>query len=207
MRTACGKFTTLALAYMHVCDRQSEAHRRPCWCSSTRRHIVSCMHSLDLWSLGGKRLGELTVIPWREGRSVTWDVTVTNTVAASYWPSSSTTAAAAAESAAERKVPKYSELSKNPLLFLLPSKPWAQSVEQDNSSSQTLAIGFLPPPTILTNPFLFRFPKSQSRNLGLWTVRKPKYFGCWNSTPEGAGELTTLHISLTVGQFHRYNYY
>jgi len=44
----------------------------------------------------------LISIPWREGRSAFWDVTVTNTVAASYVAITSARAAAAAEAAAQR---------------------------------------------------------------------------------------------------------
>jgi len=53
----------------------------------------------------------LTSIPWREGRSSTWDVTVTNTVAASYVAITSARAAVAAEAAAQRTVIKYAEIA------------------------------------------------------------------------------------------------
>jgi len=54
------------------------------WCSLTRAGIPSVKEPPGLTRSEGKRLDGLTSIPWREGRSVTWDVTVTNTVAASY---------------------------------------------------------------------------------------------------------------------------
>ena len=50
----------------------------------------------------------LTLIPWRAGRSLVWDATVADTLAASYL---ATTAGAAAEAAATRKQEKYQELS------------------------------------------------------------------------------------------------
>ena len=65
----------------------------------------------------GKRPDGLTLIPWREGRSATWDVTVTNTVADSYIQADSVTAGAAAEAAAERKAAKYVDLTRE-LLFI-----------------------------------------------------------------------------------------
>jgi len=63
----------------------------------------------------GKRPDGLTSIPWREGHSTTWDVTVTNTVAASYMAMSSVHAASAAEPAATRKDDKYIKISRGQL--------------------------------------------------------------------------------------------
>jgi len=65
----------------------------------------------------GKRPDGLTSIPWRECRSTTWDVTVTNTVAASYLVMSSVRAASAAEAAAIRKDDKYIEISRVHLFY------------------------------------------------------------------------------------------
>src|SRR6218665_2454902 len=47
------------------------------------------------------------------GRALIWDATVTDTLAASYFPSSSVAAAAAAEQAADRKCAEYDVLSKS----------------------------------------------------------------------------------------------
>jgi len=65
----------------------------------------------------GKRPDGLTSIPWREGRSATWDVTVINTVTASYLAMSSVRAASATEAAATRKDDKYIEISRVHLFF------------------------------------------------------------------------------------------
>jgi len=67
----------------------------------------------------GKGPHGLTSIPWREGRSATWDVTVTNTVAASYVAITSVRAAAAAEAAAQREEIKYAEIAQTHLFYPL----------------------------------------------------------------------------------------
>ena len=51
----------------------------------------------------GKRPDGLTIIPWQRGKSLTWDATVTDTVADSYLHLTSTKAGGAAENAATRK--------------------------------------------------------------------------------------------------------
>jgi len=58
-----------------------------------------------------KRPDGYTLIPWRGGRPLAWDVTVCTTVAASYVTAASQSAGAAGEQAAERKSLKYAELS------------------------------------------------------------------------------------------------
>ena len=58
----------------------------------------------------GKRPDGITLVPWREGRSITWDVTIADTVADSYLAATSTAAGAAAEAAAVRKTFKYAAL-------------------------------------------------------------------------------------------------
>ena len=58
-----------------------------------------------------KRPDGLTLVPWREGRCLVWDVTVADTTAASYLTATSTLAGSAAESASVRKEAKYAELS------------------------------------------------------------------------------------------------
>ena len=59
----------------------------------------------------GKRPDGVTQIPWVSGKCLTWDVTVTDTLATSYVNLSSVSAGSAAESAASRKVTKYSGLT------------------------------------------------------------------------------------------------
>ena len=59
----------------------------------------------------GKRPDGLTLVLWREGRCLVWDVTVADTTAASYLTATSSLAGSAAESASVRKEAKYAELS------------------------------------------------------------------------------------------------
>jgi len=49
----------------------------------------------------------LTMVPWREGKSLTWDVNVVCPLAESYIGDSATNAGSAAEAAATRKAAKY----------------------------------------------------------------------------------------------------
>jgi hypothetical protein len=87
------------------------------WRAMTRAGIPSVKEPNGLTRSDGKRPDGLTSIPWREGRSATWDVTVINTVAASYLAMSSVCAASAAEAAATRKDSKYDEISRVHLFY------------------------------------------------------------------------------------------
>ena len=49
----------------------------------------------------------MTLVPWSDGKSLTWDVTVADTQAQSYIHMSVHTPGAVAEAAAERKMKKY----------------------------------------------------------------------------------------------------
>jgi len=69
-----------------------------------------------LTRVDGKRPDGLTLTPWQGGKSLTWDITVVSTLAASYLHASSHRAGGAAELAASRKEAKYSCLPQS-LLF------------------------------------------------------------------------------------------
>ena len=58
----------------------------------------------------GKRPDGLTLVPWKGGKPLAWDVTVVCTVADSYVAATAREAGAAAERAAELKISKYSGL-------------------------------------------------------------------------------------------------
>jgi len=58
----------------------------------------------------GRRPDGMTLIPWQNGKALTWDVTVATTLADSYINASARSAGAAAELAATRKITKYCNL-------------------------------------------------------------------------------------------------
>ena len=60
----------------------------------------------------GKRPDALTQIPWQAGKCMTWDVTVTDTLAESYLQATSSSGGGAAEGAANRKELKYQALAR-----------------------------------------------------------------------------------------------
>jgi len=76
-----------------------------------RAGVSSVKEPAGMLRSDGKRPDGLTLVPWQAGRNMVWDVTVIDTLAASYLPSTSTTAGSAAEIAASRKEVKYAELS------------------------------------------------------------------------------------------------
>ena len=86
-----------------------------------RAGIPSIKESAGLIRSDGKRPDGLTLIPWSGGRCLTWDVTVTDTLAESYLQVTSTVQGGAAEGAAERKELKYQQLANSykfvPLAF------------------------------------------------------------------------------------------
>jgi hypothetical protein len=68
---------------------------------------------LGLSRTDGRRPDGLTLVPWRCGKSLVWDVTVVDTLAESYINSSAQSSGAAAQIADERKTSKYSFLPQN----------------------------------------------------------------------------------------------
>ena len=76
-----------------------------------RAEIPSVREPSGLSRDDGKRPDGLTLVPWQSGRSVTWDVTVVHTLAASYVSQSAVQAGSAATAASVRKFAKYSSLS------------------------------------------------------------------------------------------------
>ena len=76
-----------------------------------RAGYPSTKEPANLVRTDGRRPDGLTLIPWRVGRCLIWDATVTDILAASYLPDTSQTAGAAAEKASARKLDKYNQLS------------------------------------------------------------------------------------------------
>ena len=75
-----------------------------------RADVPSTKEPAGLLRGDGKRPDGLTLVPWQSGRSLTWDVTVVNTLANSYTPTTSVTSSGAAEAAVMRKRAKYAEM-------------------------------------------------------------------------------------------------
>jgi len=83
------------------------------WRSLSKAGFSSIKEPQGLLRSDGKRPDGLTLIPWQDGRCATWDVTVADTVAASYLSRSASCARSAAEAAVTRKEEKYSDISKS----------------------------------------------------------------------------------------------
>ena len=81
------------------------------WRSLGRANIPAVKEPVGLFRSDGKRPDGLTQIPWLAGKCMTWDVTVTDTMAESYLSSASTIAGSVAENAADRKELKYQSLA------------------------------------------------------------------------------------------------
>jgi len=69
----------------------------------SKADILAVKEASCLLRTDGKRPDGVTLIPWKDGRCVTWDVTVTDMMAQSYLAVTSQTSGAAAEAAADRK--------------------------------------------------------------------------------------------------------
>ena len=83
------------------------------WRALLRANIPASKEPSGLSRLDGKRPDGMTLIPWEQGKSAIWDVTVAHTLADSYLSLTSVQSGSAAELASARKISKYSELAKN----------------------------------------------------------------------------------------------
>jgi len=81
------------------------------WRALSRAGVPSTKEPNGLCFTDDRRPDGMTLIPWSSGRSVTWDVTVINTLADSYISTSSQQTAGVAELAATRKEAKYADLA------------------------------------------------------------------------------------------------
>ncbi|CAH2232582.1 jg10143 [Pararge aegeria aegeria] len=66
-------------------------------------HVPAVLEPIGLTRSDGKRPEDMTLIPWRLGRSLLWDATCVDTLAASYIQSMVGVAATSAEHAKRRK--------------------------------------------------------------------------------------------------------
>ena len=76
-----------------------------------RADVPAAKEPAGLTRIDGKRPDGLTLIPWQGGRSLTWDVTVVDTFAASYLAVNSIASGGACAAAVARKSAKYASLT------------------------------------------------------------------------------------------------
>jgi len=83
------------------------------WRAVSKADIPAVKEPSGLLRTDDKRPDGVTLMPWKDGRCVTWDVTVTDTMGQSYLhlPVTSQTSGAAAEAATGRKTAKYAPLT------------------------------------------------------------------------------------------------
>ena len=80
------------------------------WLSMTTAGIPAMKEPTGLSRTDGKRPDGMSLIPWLNGKSVLWDVTVVNTMEESYMATSPQLTAGVAEMADHRKTDKYAFL-------------------------------------------------------------------------------------------------
>ncbi|CAH2232150.1 jg20825 [Pararge aegeria aegeria] len=73
-------------------------------------HVPAVLEPIGLARSDGKRPDGMTLIPWRLGRSLLWDATCVDTLAASHIQATSSMVGAAASSAEQAKRRKYENL-------------------------------------------------------------------------------------------------
>ena len=101
-----------ALTVSHVDEALAEQRViTPSTTWSTARLTEQFKEPAGLIRSDGKRPDGLTLIPWSGGRCLTWDVTVTDTLAESFLPVTSPVQGGVADFAAERKELKYQQLA------------------------------------------------------------------------------------------------
>ena len=77
----------------------------------------------------------MTLVPWKVGRCLTWDVTCPDTLAASHRALTSVTPGAAAERAGASQAHQvYRHQCNSQSLFRWPSKPWVLSTRRAHHS-------------------------------------------------------------------------
>jgi hypothetical protein len=100
------------------------------WRALTRANIPATKEPVGLSRSDGKRPDGLTLIPWKSGKGLIWDVTVADTLAPSYLADTSSTPGSAAEKAATKKITKYTELARTHLFCPLAWESMGPANEQ-----------------------------------------------------------------------------
>jgi len=122
IRVAVGLRLGCALCEADQCPRGATAdplgqHALTCKKNPGRIQRHAWLNDLILRRNDGKRPDGLTLVPWQSGHCATWDVTVVQTLAASYVSQSAVQAGSAAAAASDRKIAKYSNLSSSHLFL------------------------------------------------------------------------------------------
>ena len=81
------------------------------WRAVKRAQIPATKEPIGLSRIGGKRLEGATLVPWKRGKLLAWDVTVSDTYVASHLAETAESAGAAANKTAANKISKYSTLA------------------------------------------------------------------------------------------------
>ena len=80
------------------------------WRAMRRAKIPSSKEPTGLLRNDGKRPDGVTLIPWKQGKCLAWDVTMPDTFAASHLPNTAVKQGAAADSSATSKIQKYANI-------------------------------------------------------------------------------------------------
>ena len=98
---------THGLSCKQVAGRMTRHHwiNNLVWRAMSRVNIPSCKEPNGLSRSDGRRPDGMTLIPWKAGKALLWDVTIVNSLASSYLPASSSSVRSIAEMAAEKKKP------------------------------------------------------------------------------------------------------
>ena len=120
---ACGKAVDAIGLHGLSCKRSTPRHQRHSmindviWRAIKREKIPTHKEPTGLILSDGKRSDGATLIPWSRGKATAWDVTVSDTYAASHLQSTAFEACSAAKHAAVMKCTKYQELEATHLFF------------------------------------------------------------------------------------------
>ena len=79
----------------------------------TKAGVPAVKEPVGLLRADGKRPDGCTLLPWRSGKCLAWDVTAPDSLARSYLPMTGVSAGAAAAQAAHRKVEKYEDIARS----------------------------------------------------------------------------------------------
>src|SRR6218665_939639 len=114
MRRSCfskGLTWSIMLAWIRSAG-ETEQHNGIILRSLNRAGTPAIREPSGLTRLDGKRPDDQTLFPLNDGRSLIWDATVVDTLAASYVAETAIEPGSAAEKAATRKHSKYAELER-----------------------------------------------------------------------------------------------